>query len=212
MAQIKRVLDIFNTEPSKHSVAEDAQGIFFGCMMAALGLYFLNKVGILIGGTAGVAFLIHYATGMNFGLLFFLVNLPFYYLSFRRIGLAFSVKTFIAIAVTSGLTEIESRFLDINYLDPIWGAVLGGLLVGFGLLALYRHRASLGGIGILAVYLQDHFGWRAGLVQMAFDAIILVLSFLVLTPFIVFCSVVSAVVLNFFVAINHRSDRYVVLR
>ena len=70
-------------------------------------------------------------------------------------------------------------------------------------------RASLGGLGILAVYLQDRFGWRAGLVQLAFDMVVLAAAFAVAAPFIVLCSVIGAVVLNLFLTINHRSDRYV---
>ena len=51
--------------------------------------------------------------------------------------------------------------------------VVGGLLVGNGLLVLIRHRASLGGLGVLAVYLQETRGWRAGTVQMLMDLVIL---------------------------------------
>lgn len=212
MSHSTKLFGLWNNNPNHHTLVEDAQGLITGSMIAALGLYFLNDGGLLTGGMAGVAFLLHYVTGYSFGLLFFLLNLPFYYLSLRRMGVAFSLKTFGAIALTSFLTEIESRFLVIQRLDPIWGALLGGLLLGFGLLALYRHRASLGGIGILAIYLQDKFGIRAGLVQMAFDLTIMVIAFAVVSPFIVACSVLSAVVLNLFLTINHRSDRYIALR
>ena len=51
-------------------------------------------------------------------------------------------------------------------LNPWLGAVLFGFLSGSALLALFRHGASLGGIGILALMLQDRLGWRAGWVQL----------------------------------------------
>src|SRR6218665_1765838 len=153
----KRRLGFYSVDPSLHTPLEDAQGIFISAMVAALGLYLLNHVGLLTSGTAGVAFLLHYAFDIPFGILFFVVNLPFYYLSFRRLGIAFSAKTFAAILLVSAITELERRFLVIQYLDPFWAALLGGILIGFGLLGLYRHRASLGGIGILAIYIHDHF-------------------------------------------------------
>ncbi len=199
-------------DPSQHTLLEDSQGLATGALVAALGFYLLNHVGLLTGGTAGVAFLLHYAFGISFGLLFFVVNLPFYYLSFRRLGFAFSLKTFIAIGMVSLVTEIESRFLLIEYLHPGWAAVIGGLLLGYGLLALYRHRASLGGVGILAIYIQDRFGIQAGLVQLAFDLCVMVCAFAVVSPSTVAWSIVGAVVLNVFLAINHRSDRYIVVR
>ncbi len=211
MAQITRVLGLWNTNPVRHTPMEDAQGIFSGSLIAAIGLYFLSSVGLLTGGTAGVAFLIHYATGASFGLVFFIVNLPFYFLSLKRLGLAFTLKTFCAIALTSFLTDIQPRLFTIDRINPVWAALLGGILLGFGLLALYRHRASLGGVGILGIYLQERFGWRAGLVQMAFDLTVLAAAFAVATPAIVACSVLGAVVLNLFVAINHRSYRYIAL-
>ena len=49
-------------------------------------------------------------------------------------------------------------------------------------LALFRHGASLGGIGIVALMLQDRLGWRAGWVQLAFDAVLFAASFLVVPP------------------------------
>ncbi|MFB2549739.1 YitT family protein [Ensifer soli] len=211
MADKARLFGFWNPSPTKHTPFEDAQGIFSGAMIAALGIGILSSAGLLTGGTAGVAFLLHYATGLSFGLMFFLVNLPFYWLSLRRLGWGFSTKTFIAIALTSLITEVQPKLISVTSINPLWSALLGGLLLGFSLLALYRHRASLGGIGILAVYLQDRFGWPAGIVQLAFDLTVLALSFAVLEPLVIGCSVVGAVTLNLFLAINHRKDRYIAL-
>ena len=76
----RKILGLYSADPSQHTLLEDGQGLLTGAMVAALGFYFLNKVGLLTGGTAGVAFLLHYALGISFGLLFFIVNLPFYYI------------------------------------------------------------------------------------------------------------------------------------
>lgn len=208
----RRSLGFYSADPSQHTLLEDSQGLATGALVAGLGFYLLNHVGLLTGGTAGVAFLLHYAFGISFGLLFFIVNLPFYYLSFRRLGLGFSLKTFIAIGLVSVVTEIEHRFLLIESLHPGWAAMLGGLLLGYGLLALYRHRASLGGVGILAIYIQDRFGIQAGLVQLAFDLCVMICAFAVVSPATVAWSILGAVVLNVFLTINHRSDRYIVVR
>lgn len=208
----KRHLGFYSADPSQHTPIEDAQGMVIGAMVAALGLYLLSQIGLLTSGTAGVAFLLHYKFGIPFGLLFFIVNLPFYYLSFKRLGLAFSLKTFAAIVMVSVITEIEQRFLLIEYLHPLWAALLGGILIGYGLLGLYRHRASLGGIGILAIYLQDRFKIPAGLVQLAFDLCVMLAAFFIVSPETVLWSLLSAIVLNLLLAVNHRSDRYIVVR
>ena len=194
-----------------HSPIEDAQGIFTGTVLTALGIAILAHLGFLTGGTAGLAFILHYATGWNFGLLFFVVNLPFYFLAIRRMGLSFTAKTFIAVALLSLLTAVQPSLLAFGAVDRTTGAILGGLLMGFGLLALFRHRTSLGGVGILALYLQDRFHWRAGLTQLAIDLCVLALSFTVADPLAIAFSILGVVVLNLFLAINHRSDRYIAM-
>ncbi len=204
-------LGFWNTNATRHTPVEDVQGIFSGSLVAALGLYVLASAGLLTGSTAGVAFLLHYALGINFGLAFFLLNVPFFYLSWKQLGMAFTVKTFIAISITSVLTNVQGQVFQISEIHPAWAALLGGLLLGFGLLALYRHRASLGGVGILGIYMQERFGIRAGLVQLAIDLCVLAAAFFVTTPSVVFYSVLGAVVFNLFLTINHRADRYIAL-
>lgn len=211
MSKISSAFGVWNTAATRHSLIEDVQGIVCGSIVSSLGLFALSASGLLTGSTAGIAFLLHYAIGVNFGLAFFVVNLPFFYLSLKQLGRAFTIKTFIAIALTSLLTNVQPKLVQIAAIQPVWSAVLGGLLLGFGLLALYRHRASLGGVGILGIYLQERFGIRAGLVQLAVDMCVLAVAFAVTTPYVVLCSVIGAVVLNLFVAINHRSDRYIAL-
>lgn len=202
---------LFASSSASHSALEDAQGVVAGSMLASLGVVMLSSAGLLTGGTAGVSFLLHYATGIAFGTIFFIVNLPFYYLAFKRFGMGFTLKTFAAVAFTSFLTEALPGHLALSSIDPLIAAVFGGLLIGTGMLALFRHRASLGGFGILALYLQDRFGWRAGFVQLGFDGLVLVFSFFVAPPFIIVCSVIGAVVLNLTLAINHRKDRYIAM-
>jgi len=211
MIQIVNALGFWNTTATRHTPVEDVQGVFSGSLVSALGLYILASAGLLTGSTAGIAFLLHYALGVNFGLAFFLLNLPFFYLSWKRLGTAFTIKTFIAIGLTSLLTSLQPKVMEIVAIHPAWAALLGGLLLGYGLLALYRHRASLGGVGILGIYMQERFGIRAGLVQLAIDMCVLAAAFFVATPPVVFYSVLGAVVLNLFVAINHRADRYIAL-
>lgn len=211
MSENRFLSGIMNSSSDRHSLMEDAQGIISGSMITCVGIMMLKAGGLLTGGTAGLAFLLFYTSGMSFGLAFFLVNLPFYYFAWRRVGLAFTIKTFLAVGLTSALTSIVPRFVTIGDTHPLAGALFGGILVGAGLLIFFRHTASLGGFGILALYLQDRFGIKAGYVQMGLDGVVLILSFFVASPFIIICSVAGAVVVNLVLAVNHRRDRYVAM-
>lgn len=193
---------------TRHSPWEDALGVLAGVTLTAVGIAILGHLGFLTGGMAGLAFVVHYLTGWNFGAVFFVLNLPFYVLAIGRMGRSFTIKTAFAVALLSVMTAFSGDVLRFAEVQPLLGACLGGLMIGFGLLALFRHRASAGGVGILAVYLQDRFGWRAGLTQMSVDLLVLVTAFAAVSPLAVLYSVIGAVVLNLFLAINHRTDRY----
>lgn len=197
------------TDTRRHTAFEDAQGLFFGTLMCALGLQFLQHAGFITGQTAGLALVISYASGWSFGTVFFVVNLPFYWLGLRRIGLAFTVKSLIAVSLLSGMAALMPRYLDFSTLHPVLAGVLFGFTTGAGLLAIFRHGGSLGGIGIVALMVQDRTGFRAGWLQMGFDAVLFALAFLWIPAERVLWSIPGVVILNAVLAINHRRDRYV---
>jgi len=195
--------------PPPHTKLEDAQGIAFGAAMAGFAVTLLTHLGLVTGQTAGLAVLISYATGWSFAAVFFVINLPFYWLGYRRMGLAFTVKTFAAVALLSVVSALMPGWVQFGAVNPWVGSILFGMIAGAGLLALFRHGASLGGIGILALYLQDRTGLRAGWTQLAFDAVLFAAAFALRDAWIVVISFAGALVLNLVIAINHRRDRYV---
>jgi uncharacterized membrane-anchored protein YitT (DUF2179 family) len=193
---------------SQHTAFEDAQAILTGALFIALGVAMFARAGLLTGGTAGLAFLIHYATGWRFGVVFFVINVPFYVLALRAMGWTFTVKTFCAVAALSLFSELMPLVLRFDFLQPVYAGVMGGFLIGAGLLMLFRHQASLGGINILALYLQQRHGWRAGKVQMAIDSLIVLAALGLVEPWLIAVSVLGAMALNLVVAVNHRPGRY----
>ncbi len=198
-----------DTTPLRHARYEDALALLSGTALIALAVTLFKQAQLLSGGTAGLAFLLHYGMGWGFGPVFFVLNLPFYALAWRRMDRAFLYKTMLAVALLSVLTEITPQFIRFEHLTPLYAALIGGVLLGVGFLILFRHRASLGGVGILAFWLQETRGWRAGHVQMAVDTLILLLALITAPLTQVALSVVGAVVLNLTLAINHRAGRYI---
>lgn len=194
--------------PQRHSLFDDLQGLVIGTFFVALGLVLLRHAGLLTGGTAGIALVLHYATGWPFGALFFGLNLPFYWLAWQRLGRRFTLKTFAAVALLAGLSEGLPQWLPLGAVAPWFAALGGGLLIGTGFIILFRHRASLGGLNVLVLWLQDHFGWRAGLVQLAIDCSILLCALPWLTWPQLMLSVAAAVAMNFALAVNHKPGRY----
>lgn len=184
------------------------QALLTGTLFVALGVILFRHTGLLTGGTAGLAFLIHYATGWNFSLVFFAINLPFYGLAYQRMGLVFTLKTFAAVALLAVFAQWVPQWIAFGEVATGFAAVAGGLLMGAGMLMLFRHRSSLGGFNVLALFLQERFGWRAGKVQMAFDCAIVLAAMALVGWSQIAWSIVGAVVLNLTLAINHRPGRY----
>ena len=197
------------TETPKHSTLNDAQGLIYGASMAAFGVVILSHLGLITGQTAGLALLISYATGWGFGPVFFALNLPFYWLGYRRMGAAFVAKTFIAVALVASLSNLLPHYIQFDMLNPAIGAVLFGFATGSALLALFRHWASLGGIGIVALWLQVKTGFRAGYTQMLVDGTIFAAALALLPLPQVAYSALGALVVNMVIALNHSRDRYI---
>ncbi|MFC7000542.1 YitT family protein [Pseudobowmanella zhangzhouensis] len=193
---------------SKHKIYEDVLALFCGALLVALGLALFKNQGLLTGGTAGIALLVANVVPVNFGMAFFLINLPFYYLAITQIGKSFTLKTFISVTMVSVLVEKIPLLLHVEVESPAFAAVVGGLLIGMGMLVMFRHKSSLGGIGILAFYLQNKFNIRAGKLQLVIDMGILAVSFLIASLWIVALSVLGALVMNMIVAVNHKPGRY----
>ncbi|MCR6500665.1 YitT family protein [Shinella sp. CPCC 101442] len=197
-----------DSQAERHSAYEDLIAIVIGTMFVALGVVIYTKAVLLAGSTAGLALLLQYATGIGFWWLFFAVNLPFYILAVKKLGWAFTLRTFAAVTLVSIFSRLTSDLVSFSHLNPLYAAVMGGALSGTGLLILFRHRTGLGGINVLAIYLQDRFGLRAGYFQMAVDLAILAAAVFVIPPDRLALSVLGAVVVNMTLAINHRPGRY----
>ncbi|SMY13252.1 YitT family protein [Brevibacterium jeotgali] len=198
---------------SPHSVWEDVFGMATGVILVSFGLYLLEAAALVTGGTAGLSLLLSLGTGWPFGLLFVLVNLPFFLLAVRRKGWVFSLKSAVSIGAVSGIAYLHPHFLPLPSLiddlaSGIYVAIVGNLMAGTGLLVLFRHGSSLGGFNIVALIAQEQFGWRAGYVQMALDLCVVIGALFVVPVSSVLISALGAALLNVVLVLNHRPGRY----
>lgn len=177
-------------------------------LTCSLGVLMYSFCSLLTGGTAGLAFLLHYLTDLPFGLLFFIINAPFYWFGWRRMGRVFTLKTFIAVTLVSVMVDLMPHMLRIDFIQPVYAMAAGGVLMGASILMFIRHRASLGGISIMALWLQQVHGIRAGKVQMVADLLILGGALFILPLDRALLSILGAVVFNLVLAINHKPGRY----
>jgi uncharacterized membrane-anchored protein YitT (DUF2179 family) len=194
---------------TRHSLIDDAVAFASAAILIALGIAFFEQGRLVTGGTAGLALLLSYGLGLPFGAVFLLINVPFFALGWVKLGASFALRTGSAVLLVSAISALQRRWLAFDTVQPAWAAITGGLLVGVGLLILFRHRCSLGGFNVLALWLQERRGWRAGWVQLGLDTVILLLSLGMVGPWTVVLSLLGVTALNVTLAVNHRPGRYV---
>jgi uncharacterized membrane-anchored protein YitT (DUF2179 family) len=206
--RIVRAMPAISLPQRSGRLADDAQGLATGTLLAALGVFLMQQAGLVPGGTVGIALLLHYASGLDVGAALFLVNLPFYAFAWLRLGKAFTLRTALAVSLLSALSSWLPRAIAVQQVDGVLAAVLGGLLCGVGILILFRHGASLGGLNVLALRLHDRFGWSTGKVQLALDALIVLAgSWLSGDLGRLALSVLAVATLNLVLVWNHRKGR-----
>lgn len=191
-----------------HSIVEDVFALVIGTLMVSFGVSLLAASGAVTGGVAGLAILASYVSPWPFGVWFVIINAPFFVLAVLRMGWAFTLKTIVTVVLVSLFSGLHPLMLDLDGIHPVYGVLFGSAVTGVGFIVLFRHRASVGGISILCLYLQDRFGWRAGYLQMGFDAVIVLTSAFVVPAHLLLLSIAGAVVMNLVIALNHRPHRY----
>ncbi len=193
---------------TRHTLIEDVHALLIGTSFIAVGLTLLKTAGLVTGGIAGIALIVSYLGGWPVGVVFFVLNLPFYIFAQRALGWTFAFKTLAVNVALTSLTLALPHWLKLKGVDPIFAAVFGGTIIGMGILALARHRASVGGIGVLGLWLQEKHGISAGKVQMGTDVLVVGAAFMVVSLDKLLLSILSAVALSIVIIANHKPGRY----
>ncbi|MBY0096142.1 YitT family protein [Mesobacillus maritimus] len=146
--------------------------ILFSCLCVAIGIQFLTNADLVIGGTAGLGIVMQQLTNVSFGVLFFSINLPFYFLAISQLGMVFTVRSFISVSIMSAMSDTLVLMFSFELPHPIMSAILGGAMIGIGLIFLFREGSSLGGFNMLCIFLDKRFGINPGKTMFLTDIII----------------------------------------
>ncbi len=128
---------------------------------------------LLSGGVTGIAVLLHYLSPrLDFGLLYFLLNIPLIALGWFYVSRRFMIYTIIGIFSFSAMASfVQTPAPKIT--DPILSALLAGVICGVGAGIILRSIGSAGGLDIMAVVLNKKYGLRPGMVVSATNIFIL---------------------------------------
>ena len=130
--------------------------ITIGILSAGMGLKgFLLSSHFIDGGVTGISMLLADTTGLPISILIFIINIPFIFIGYRRLGAAFAIRSALAIAGLS-LCLAFITFPDVTP-DKLLTAVFGGFFIGVGIGLAIRGGAVLDGTEIAALLFSKRF-------------------------------------------------------
>lgn len=144
-----------------------------GPFIAAFALeVFLVPNNIIDGGIVGISIILSYLTKINLGLLIFVINIPFFFLAFNKIGKRFVIQTFYAIGMLSLAINLITNHPHPLTHDLLLSTVFGGIILGAGVGLVLKHEGSLDGTEIMSLVLSKKFGFSVGELIMTFNIFI----------------------------------------
>lgn len=149
-----------------------AVGLFF-CKVSYNAFLIPNN--IAAGGFTGVGQLIHHATGFPVGVCAFLLNVPLFAFSMKKMGWRFGLRSFVTMILLSVVIDY-APFESVTS-DMLLATVFGGICSGVGFGLVLRGSATTGGSDMLASLIHRFFPTvRVGQATFVIDALVIVAS------------------------------------
>jgi uncharacterized membrane-anchored protein YitT (DUF2179 family) len=175
-----------------------------GLFLTSLGIKFLSLNNLLFGGTAGIASLINFAIDYSWGFLFFLVNLPFFLISFQKLGRWFTISSLLSIMGISVIRDLLD-YIAFPEMPMILSSLLAGLFIGIGVTFVLNNGSSLGGIHILALYMDSKIKINRGITIFVADSLIVLFSAIIVGWINALISIVSILLASWMIGRYKKS-------
>lgn len=149
-----------------------------GCALFAVGLdLFLMPGGMNAGGLSGLAMILVHLLGFGtVGVVTALMNVPLFILAGIKIGRKFFLGSFLGMAFSSLFIDLFANLPTLQ-VEPLIGALYGGLICGAGLGFVFAAGVSTGGSDIIVRLIK--YKWRhvpIGIISTCFDAVVALLT------------------------------------
>ncbi|MEK5186347.1 YitT family protein [Solibacillus sp. FSL W7-1324] len=148
--------------------------VIVGAAVIALGFnVFLFPNQVASGGVSGISTILHGMFGWNAGIVQYAFNIPLFIAGVLVLGKKFGIKSFIG-TVALPFFVILTESWDPWTLNPLLGALFGGIVVGLGIGLVFKGNASTGGTDLLAQIITKYTGLTLGTSVLVIDGLIAV--------------------------------------
>lgn len=143
-----------------------------GVAFAAIALEaFMLPNKFLDGGVTGIAILINLQFGINLNLLLFVLNIPFLYIGFKKIGKTFAIQATISVFLLIGVLEVLQMEPVTN--DKVLIAVFGGMLMGTGIGFIIRGGGLIDGFEVITDFTQKNSAFSGSEITLFLNSLIM---------------------------------------
>jgi uncharacterized membrane-anchored protein YitT (DUF2179 family) len=150
--------------------------ITIGAIIAAAGLeFFLVPNNILDGGVIGLSIIASKMTDLTMSIFLILLNLPFLYIGYRRIGAKFTLHTLYGVLVLSAFTAYFHHFEPATD-DLFLATIIGAVILGTGVGLVIRTGGALDGTEIIAILVSKKRPVSVGQFIMIVNVFIFILA------------------------------------
>ena len=160
------------------SAVFDIMKTAIGCALFALGFdLFLLPGGMNAGGLSGLAMVfVHLTDFASVGTITALLNVPLFIIAGLKIGKKFFFGSLIGMAFSSLFIDLLA-IIPVPEVEPLIGALYGGLICGVGLGFVFAAGVSTGGSDIIVRLLKLKYRHiPIGVIGMCFDAVVAVMT------------------------------------
>ncbi|WP_332648723.1 YitT family protein [Lysinibacillus sp. 54212] len=146
--------------------------VIAGAAVIAIGFNaFLFPNQVASGGVSGISTILHGLFGWNAGIVQYAFNIPLFIAGVFILGKKFGLKSFIGTIALPFFVIVTEKW-DAWTLNPLLGAIFGGIFVGFGIGLVFKGKASTGGTDLLAQIITKYLGFTLGTSVLLIDGII----------------------------------------
>ncbi|WP_099469753.1 YitT family protein [Konateibacter massiliensis] len=153
--------------------------VIFGNILYASGIvFFILPVGLITGGTTGIALSVNHFTGLPMSYFIFGFNMLMFLLGFVVLGKKFALTTLVStFCYPIALEVLQKAAGDYRLTDDIFLCTLfGGICIGAAIAMVIRAGASTGGMDIPPLILNKYTRISVSVSLYVADCVILVLQ------------------------------------
>ncbi len=170
-------------------------GLTIAGIINAIGVcLFLYPLNIYDGGLSGTSILVDKLTPpwLSMSMFLIILNVPFFLIGNRKIGLVFLLYSLYAIAVYSVCSFLINSVLPFDFSngspvvgdDKVLGALFGGLLSGIGSGLVMKFGGALDGVEVMSLIFHKKLGVSVGTFVMTYNALLFVTAAVIFSSWV----------------------------